>query len=239
MRGVQKRKVTEQEGSGDERKDEGAGRKKTEEESRGSQEEICEELNIRSCEMYSRRWQKTDSWNKNHAVQRGLSRSLHLSVCLSPLLSLCSPELHIHTQAPFSVVFASGCVLPGNQSSTKDEMHRWQAVIKHYVCVFLNTAKPQQPDLDSFHLVQLEQRGAISHIGESKWQREGAVKSFDNLKCPEDMEFDLSKLCNPPTLYVSFYAPAECEGGERVQICWGVKPLLSFALLFQWVEKPA
>lgn len=55
MRGVQKRKVTEQEGSGDERKDEGAGRKKTEEESRGSQEEICEELNIRSCEMYSRR----------------------------------------------------------------------------------------------------------------------------------------------------------------------------------------
>lgn len=28
MRGVKKRKVTEQEGSGDERKDEGAGRKK-------------------------------------------------------------------------------------------------------------------------------------------------------------------------------------------------------------------
>lgn len=64
-------------------------------------------------------------------------------------------------------------------------MHRWQAVIKHYVCVFLNTAKPQQPDLDSFHLVQLEQRGAISHIGESKWQREGAVKSFDNLNAPK------------------------------------------------------
>lgn len=118
-------------------------------------------------------------------MQRGLSRSLHLSVCLSPLLSLCSPELHIHTQAPFSVVFASGCVLPSNQSSIKDEMHRWQAVIKHYVCVFLNTAKPQQPDLDSFHLVQLEQRGAISHIGESKWQREGAVKSFDNLNAPK------------------------------------------------------
>lgn len=58
-------------------------------------------------------------------------------------------------------------------------------MIKHYVCVFLNTAKPQQPDLDSFHLVQLEQRGAISHIGESKWQREGAVKSFDNLNAPK------------------------------------------------------
>lgn len=55
----------------------------------------------------------------------------------------------------------------------------------HYVCVFLNTAEPQQPDLDSFHLVQLEQRGAISHIGESKWQREGAVKAFDNLNAPK------------------------------------------------------
>lgn len=42
-------------GTGVERKDEGGSEGKAKEESRGSQEEICEELSISSCEMYSLR----------------------------------------------------------------------------------------------------------------------------------------------------------------------------------------